>query len=684
MARNQQLGWRAQEGKYITADMHRFIGVGSGTNHLFDNIGENGVNLTIAVLSMNRSSLTIKLMRSVADCIPGFAGEFLIGDNGSTQEEKEKLRAAMAQMPFRCRMVEFDRNYGVAGGRNKLFAEVSTDWLYSLDNDIYFVANPLSQIRKDIAMLGCHYLVMPLINEKNRELFLYGGHLYAEEVNHGVSIGGGSAYVNSGTVTADDYTLDSFLCTFVPGGSSVMRKDSFFACGGYDDGMFVGFEDTEFSMRLFQGGYKIGSCGIACAIHDHPKPENQADKHYERQRFSNTKLLQSARYFEKKHGICVWNPMTEAWANQRLRELLDEGKDCDDLETAPQKRKVLLVIDYPGWALHNIASQIVRHCSDKFEFKLLYLSDINNVSAAFFAGADCDIIHFLWRSWLVDHASEYARGYARGMGLDPDDFYQKYVASKTICTSVYDHLFLDEDFTYTQKLFTEENTPVAAYAVSSQILKDIYDYDPRIRMKPACVITDGVDLELFQPKNLERFQNREKGQPLVIGWAGNSMWTAEKEDFKGLHTFLKPAVEQLSQEGYAIELHLCDSTVKKIPHEEMPGYYSEIDLYVCMSKHEGTPNPILEAMACGVPFVSTKVGIAPEAAGPQQSRYILEERSVECLKEKLRYILAHPEVLAQLSAENVNSIQAWNWRDRARRFCDLWTHALQEKQSLNA
>ena len=55
--------------------------------------------------------------------------------------------------------------------------------------------------------------------------------------------------------------------------------------------MFVGFEDTEFSLRLFQGGYKIGACGIACIIHDHPKPEIKIDADYERQRFSNSKLM---------------------------------------------------------------------------------------------------------------------------------------------------------------------------------------------------------------------------------------------------------------------------------------------------------------------------------------------------------------------------------------------------------
>ena len=670
-----QLGWMAKELKYISSDQHRLIGVGNNKEFLFYSMGTKGENLTIAVLSMNRSSLTIKLMRSIAECIPEFAGEFLIGDNGSQQAEKDRLYSVMKEMPYRCRMVEFDRNYGVAGGRNRLFAQVQTDWIFSLDNDIYFISNPIEQINRDIGQLGCHFMCMPLLNEEDRKVFLAGGHLYVEEVKNGVSVGGSTAYLDAGN---ENTPMESFLCTFLPGGTSILRKDTFFACGGFDEGMFVGFEDSEFSMRLFQEGYKVGSCGIACVVHDHPKPENQGDKEYEKQRFSNSKLVESARYFEQKHGIRVWNPMVEDWLNERLRELLDEEKKpvSRSADVRKVRPKVLLVVDAPGWALDNIAKQILAHCSDEFEVKILYLSDINNISEAYFAGADCDLIHFLWRTWVTDHNSEYARSYAISLGMDPDVFYRTYVKEKVTCVSVYDHLFLQDDFTISHKLFSEHESPVAAYSVSSEILRDIYDHDSRIRLKPDCVITDGVNLDMFRPKNLDRFRNRDQNQPLVVGWAGNSMWAAEKEDFKGLHTLLKPAVEQLQNEGYAIELKLCDSQVKKIPHHEMPDYYAGIDLYVCMSKIEGTPNPILECMACGVPFVSTRVGIVPEAAGPLQSEYILQERSVSCLKEALRNILQHPEILGQLSAENQNSIQNWNWRDRARRFISLWKKAL--------
>ena len=675
MSNNLNLGWQAEEYTYISSKSHSLIGVGTGPDFI-QNIGLNGNNLTIAVLSMNRSSLTIRLMDSVQKIMPDFAGEFLIGDNGSEETEKQSLYQAMRRMPFRCRMVEFGQNYGVSGGRNRLFAAVQTDWIFSLDNDIFFVSCPLDKIQSDIARLGCHFLSMPLLDKEENKIHIWGGHLYVEEEKNGITVGGDPAYVDGEVDLKKIY--DPFLCTFVPGGASICRKETFFQCGGYDEEMFVGFEDTEFSIRLFQGGFKIGSCGIVSIIHDHPKPVGTNDIFYEKQRFSNIRLLESARYFEKKHGIHIWNPMTEKWINQRLRELLDENSTVEDYdEMHPFSRpEILLVIDKPGWALDNIARQIIRHCSDVFEFRVLYLTDIDNVYAVFLAGADCALIHFLWRSWLADFNTEYSRGYASRWGMDPEAFYQKYIRDKTVCTSVYDHLFLDEDFAYTRRLFSDKDSPVKSYSVSSGLLKSIYDADERIHIKPEAVITDGVDLELFQPRNTDRFRNRKPGDGLTVGWAGNSMWSGEKEDFKGLHTLLKPVIEELTAEGYPVELRLCDSHEKMIPHEEMPDFYSHIDLYVCMSKIEGTPNPVLECMACGVPFISTDVGIVSEAAGERQSEFILRERTRACLKEALIRLLKNPSLFQELSKENLKSIRKWDWSIRARSFVSMWKKAL--------
>ena len=130
-----------------------------------ENVGDNGENLTIVLLSCNRSVLTIKLLDSLQKHIPGFKGEVILFDNASHQAELRKLEKYSTAIPFRFKLIKSDKNYGVAGGRNRAFAEVNTDWIMSLDNDIYFISNPLEICKRNIACLGCKFLNLPLLDD---------------------------------------------------------------------------------------------------------------------------------------------------------------------------------------------------------------------------------------------------------------------------------------------------------------------------------------------------------------------------------------------------------------------------------------------------------------------------------------------------------------------------------------
>ena len=208
-------------------------------------------NLTISFLSLNRATLSITLLHSIRDQLTGFTGRVLIIDNGSEPAELATLRAGCAELPFATRIVELGRNFGVAGGRDRMMAQVETDWVLCLDNDIYFTSNPLPAIQRDLAALGCHFLNVPLLDRDGKTLFARGGHLYLSVDEAGIRIGAGSVFpqtVFNGTA------LPGFLSTFLFGGASVINKHTFAELGGYDEGMFIGFEDIDFSIRLFRAG----------------------------------------------------------------------------------------------------------------------------------------------------------------------------------------------------------------------------------------------------------------------------------------------------------------------------------------------------------------------------------------------------------------------------------------------
>ena len=291
---------------------HRYIGDA-------ENIGNNGENLTIVLLSCNRSVLTIKLIDSLIEHIPDFDGEILIYDNASDKGELINLIKYLTSIPFKHRLIKSIKNHGVAGGRNRAIKEVKTDWVMSLDNDIYFTSNPLEVCRRNIASLGCKFINLPLISEDKKTIFSNGGSFYIVKEDTDIHIWAGTMYEQSGCTINEKFAPS--LSTFLFGGASIINKELFVQCGCFDEGMFVGFEDLDFSIRLFQKGYKIGSAGILALVHDHKRLGDVNSLEYEKVRFSNEKVLEAALYFENKHKLKVWSKSTETWLKRRRKDM---------------------------------------------------------------------------------------------------------------------------------------------------------------------------------------------------------------------------------------------------------------------------------------------------------------------------------------------------------------------------
>lgn len=347
------------------------------------------------------------------------------------------------------------------------------------------------------------------------------------------------------------------------------------------------------------------------------------------------------------------------------------------IENEMSKPKIALIVDVEGWAYYNIANQIKKNLSTYYDIDILSMDIFDsNIVKLMFILKDYDLIHFIWRSILATLEDNETKIYLQHLGVSYDEFVQIYLKDLNISISVYDHMILNKEvFSRTQCIFKYTKY----YTVSSNKLNETYSNIEGIK-KPNRVITDGVDLQKFCPTNLEKFNNIEN-RKLIIGWVGNSkaIDSENDDDIKGVRKIIIPCINELIEEGYPLEMKFADGSIEKIPHSEMPNYYNSIDLYICMSKHEGTPNPVLEAMASGIPVISTDVGIVPDAFGGKQKEFVLEERSKEQLRTKIINLIENKELFKILSKENLKQIKDWEWKKKCQEFKEYFDVCLNKE-----
>lgn len=205
-----------------------------------------GYDADVIILAMDRARETVEAVAS-ARAQTGVSKHVWIADQGSDPENLAILKAAVGDAPD-ATLVRLDRNWGVAGGRNRATALGSGRVVFALDNDAEFDgADTLARAVRaldaepDLAAIGCRILV----------------HATGEE---DLSSWGYPPALLPRAAEGFDAT------TFVGAGHAIRRAD-FEAGGGYDDALFFCWEEYDWSLRAINAGKRIRYRGDIAVRH---------------------------------------------------------------------------------------------------------------------------------------------------------------------------------------------------------------------------------------------------------------------------------------------------------------------------------------------------------------------------------------------------------------------------------
>jgi len=208
----------------------------------------------------------------------------------------------------------------------------------------------------------------------------------------------------------------------------------------------------------------------------------------------------------------------------------------------------------------------------------------------------------------------------------------------------------------------------AVVTVGADLTETLIEFG--IERARAHTVPRGVDTTLFAPGD----QAEARGTLKVKTEGKVLLWVGRMEPVKGLDVLLE-ACTLLRQRGNVFHVYLIGDGSRRraldtdcrerglshhvtfvgaTSHDQLPQWYRAADLTVLPSRSEGVPNVLRESLACGTPFVASRVGGIPDLAG-ESGNYLVPPGDAAALADALGEALATPVKLP----EGVCHSQSW-------------------------
>lgn len=176
----------------------------------------------------------------------------------------------------------------------------------------------------------------------------------------------------------------------------------------------------------------------------------------------------------------------------------------------------------------------------------------------------------------------------------------------------------------------------------------------------------GVNIEDFKPK--KEFKRNEKMRFLFVGSFSQR---------KGI-SYLLQAFKELEDAGENVSLTMagrgimdyelvksyklkCLETHINLPIEKLVELMQESDVFVFPSICEGFGLVLVQAMATGLPLITTYNTSGPDFIEEGKDGFLIEAQDVEAIKNKVKYFLQNPEEVKRMGQNAIIKSKDFTW-----------------------
>lgn len=109
-----------------------------------------------------------------------------------------------------------------------------------------------------------------------------------------------------------------------------------------------------------------------------------------------------------------------------------------------------------------------------------------------------------------------------------------------------------------------------------------------------------------------------------------------------------------------------------MPFTSLPAYYHACDMYLMTGREEGGPAAVLEAPACGVPFVGHRAGMAPDVLTDGRTAFLSDVDDIDDLALKAERVLTSQALRDRLANAAFDAIRPYGWPEIAKQYLQLY------------
>jgi glycosyltransferase involved in cell wall biosynthesis len=330
-------------------------------------------------------------------------------------------------------------------------------------------------------------------------------------------------------------------------------------------------------------------------------------------------------------------------------------------EVVVKKKRILLLIDVYNWSFHNIAQRLQKNLT-KYEIDILKTAQFyrdakklvkNNYDIFVFfypsGKFNSDEINFLKQ---YNNSKIYWCLYENFIWRDINNIPELQGAKNAVKTNINYWMENGDGYFYGSPKIKENLKELTSS-------RKMLDSNNRTQ---SCM--DGVDTRMFYFKQYNKDILTKK--KLRVGWIGNS--DVGQSGIQKGYIEIKQYVSDLSAN---FDFCPLDRVIKQIPHNEVPNYIHNIDIIVCYSTAEGTPNQILEGSSCGRCWVSTDVGVVSPVYNTivNNPTGIIIKKNEKAFKEALMKLYNNRELIVEYGRNGRKAINVkWDWKYRLEGF----------------